>query len=1010
MFAPLHSKSDRSPGYGTASVEELLRRSAEHGYPALALTDVENLYDQVKFHHAARHHALKPITGLELRAGYGAHALGAKARRLVLIARDREGYETLCRIVTRRRTARERETPEPLRALDADPRGVFFLSDDPTTIADLLSAGVAASDVRYLDVRPRSESATTTAPTGVRAVADTDIVMLDAADRELHALVVAIRTRRRIHEVGGDVEPGERSLAAPARMRELFRDAPGALAESLRIADSCTLDLTHRRAVFPSIALPPTETADRRLAQACMEALAAGRGFGRWRGPGYAARLDAELDVLARLGFAPWFLVAAEIAAEAERRGIEIAGRGSVAGSLVSHVLGLTQVDPIEHGLFFERFIHPARRGPPDIDLDLPSDRREEILAWIFRRFGEERVAMVSAHQTFGRRGAWREGLKALGARPAEIERFAAALSSPDLEADLDTPFPADLLESRLASRAPLIERLVGKLQHLAVHPGGVVIVGGPIENEAPLERAPKGVVVTQYDTHALEKLGLAKIDVLGNRALSALAEVERSIGRPLAAPDRDPATLEMLRAARTIGCFQIETPTLRAILRKLPIRGLSDVMAAIALVRPGPASGAAKASYVRRAHGEEEAAPPHPRLASLLAETHGIPLYEEQILAAIAELTAWPLARADAMRAAIADSAGDARELEGLRDELVAAALEQGVPAVETAAAWEVLARFAAYSFNKAHAASYARLAWRSAYARTHFPAAFACAVLNHYGGHYPLRTVAADFARSGVTLLAPHVNVSARECTLEDGAVRLGLASIRRVTERSRSTIVADRPFRDLGDLLVRAPLPFRELEALVLCGACDGLAPLDPAAYPIAHEDALRRLAHERSPAALEGLALRSAQGARAETYRRLVRARNEIAFLDVHPSGHPMSALRDEAASAGCVPIAELDARAGAPVRIAGVVASARRLAVRRGQVMQFVTIEDETGTIETVLFPGVYAALGDPVSQPGPFFMSGHAEDDHGDRHLVVWEVKPFHQRSRPYGRVVTTPP
>jgi DNA polymerase III alpha subunit len=236
----------------------------------------------------------------------------------------------------------------------------------------------------------------------------------------------------------------------------------------------------------------------------------------------------------------------------------------------------------------------------------------------------------------------------------------------------------------------------------------------------------------------------------------------------------------------------------------------------------------------------------------------------------------------------------------------------------------------------------------------------------------------------------------------------VRLGLATIRRLTQRSRAALVAGRPFRDLADLLARAPLPIRELEALVKCGACDGLAPLDPAAYPIAHEDALRRLAHDRSARALDGFVLRTPGGARAETYRRLVRARNEIAFLDMHPSGHPMGALRDEAVSAGCVPIAALDARAGARVRIAGVVASARRLAARGGRVMQFVTIEDETETIETVLFPGVYAALGDPVSQPGPFLMSGSVEDDHGDRHLVVSDVKPFHRRSRPYGRAAAT--
>ncbi len=1000
MVVPLHVKSEFSAGYGTASVEELILRAAAAGFPALALTDVENLYGQVQLHRAARLHGIKPITGVELRSGYRAGTLGHKRGRLVLLARDRAGYESLCRIITRRRGDGLRGGDDPLRCLDADPRGVFFLSDDASVLEALLRAGVAPAAVRFLLVRPGGGAP----PDGVRAVADPDVVMASRGDRDLHVLRMAIRRRQKTSEVT-EAEPAERSLPSAAELRALFQDMPDALAESVRVAEACTLDLCDSRPLLPSLALPAGESAEDGLERLCRERLGQGQREGRWRGPAYDGRLRQELAVLRSVGFAAYVLIVREIAEHAREEGITVVGRGSAVGSLIAYLLGITTVDPIEHGLYFERFLHTHRTDLPDIDLDVPSHRRDALIDWVFRRFGEERVAMVSAHQAFRRRAAFREGLKALGMSPLDVNGFCRRMPAEELEGDPPLALPLHLLAEPYRAAVPVIERLIGTFQHISVHPGGLVIGEPRIDCHAPIERAPKGVRVTQFDMRGVARIGLAKIDLLGNRALSAIQDTCESLGATPEMPHDDPATLATLHEARTVGCFQIETPALRALLRKLPVRGVTDLVAALAIVRPGPASGEAKAAYIRRANGEEAAAPPHPRLAERLRGTYGMMLYEEDIMSAISLMTGFSLEAADDMRAAIVRAEGDAAALNALERAFVGAAVPTGVTESEAGQVWRGLARFAAYSFSKAHASSYAQLTWQSAYLKTHHPVEFAAAVLNSYGGHYPLRTVAAEFARSGVRLLLPHVNVSELACAVQCDAVRAGLGGVKRISARSRKLLLDQRPFRDIQDLLERAPLPYRELEALILCGACDELAPLEPEAYPFAHQDLLARVRENRSGRALEGFVARRPTGERADTYRSLVRIRNELAILGMHLSDHPMRVLRDEATRAGCVTTSDLATRSGQFARVAGVVAAARRLFTRGGHIMQFVTLEDEHGLLEAVLFPADYASLEDPVRNPGPFLLGGRVEEDHGDVHLLVSEVTPFHRRPRPY----TTP-
>ncbi|HEY9519281.1 MAG TPA: PHP domain-containing protein [Gemmatimonadales bacterium] len=990
MYASLHTKSHYSLGDGCTPVDVLVERAAGLGYPALALTDVENLSGQVQFHHAARARGVAPITGVELRGGFGPADRGALQGRLLLLARDRRGYESLCRIVTTRRCTGFESSPDPLRCLEAFPSGLFYLSDDPEVIRRLLAEGVSTDEVRYLVADPDLPMLP-----GIRAVADADVVMLDPADRELRRLLAAIRRRCNVSDLDEETASG-RPLLSLAEFGRRFAGRRDLLEESLALAEACTLDLTQAPPVLPTGDHPDQDSAHAALVELSRGRLPAGDGV-------RAERLTRELGTFRSLGLAGYFLVIAEIATHARTQGIRVAGVGPAAGSLVAHLLGLSEVDPVSHGLLFEPFLQPEQTDLPDVELEVAADRRDELLDWIFRRFGEGRVAMVAQLQTFGRRAAFRDGLKAFGMEPAGIDRFIQGFPSGELERS--GPLPTRLLPERFHAVVPLIERMVGLARQCAVDSGGVVIAETRVDCYAPLERTPKGVPVTQYDTASLRRLGLIKLELRDNRALAAHAEARRLIGLPLDMPDGDPATVASLRAGNTIGCFEIEAPAIRGLLQQLPVRGISDLMAALAIARPGPGAGEARADYLRRANGETSREPPHPRLAQQLRDSHGTMLFDEDVVAALSALTGWPLGAAEELRRTLGTSTpGTPGRLALKRRFLVASSLA-GVARGDGERVWRLLERFAGDSLSKSRAAGQARIAWEAAWLKTHHPLEFACGVLNSYSGHYPLRAIASDLVRCGVRLLAPHVNSSGIEHRLEGDAVRLGLCAVKYLTARHRDWIVKEQPWADLRSLVLRIPLTPPELEALILSGACDDLAPLSGSAYPFPHEELLTRWKREPGVRGLDRFVPRNARGQFAETYRRMARIRHELRFLGMHPSGHPIQLLRAEAEREGCVSTSGLRGKEGHYVRLAAMVVASRKQTDGAGRTMQSALLEDEHGLVEAILSPAVLVAASEPVQGTGPLLVSGWLDGGPASSILTVEAVAPLQLRAVPAGLV-----
>lgn len=1035
MITPLHAKSHYSFGYGVASPEALVARAAALGYAALALTDIESLAGQPRFHDLCRGQGIRPISSVELRPGFCRRQVGARDGRLVLLARNRAGYRSLCRIVSRRRGgagtgAEQRAGADPVHALAGLAEGVVALTDDPSALERLVAVeGLPRQHIGLLLVRPgvapRQEAAALRAARrcGVVVVADPEVVLLDPADHPLHVLQLAVRQRRRVAEVQGspDIESAERWLRPAEEAARLYADMPEALEGAEAMAGQCRLRLAAGPVVLPGADAFAGAEPTARLASLCRAALERARSQGRCRDADYERRLGDELAVIDGLGYAAYFLVAAEIAAAARARGIPVAPRGSAVGSLVVHLTGIPNIDPVTRGLCFERFLHARRSDPPDIDLDVCSQRRDELMAWVRRRFGPDRVAAVGAHHGFQLRGALREGLTALGMSRGRIDRIGARLPSGD---NAETAAVEELGAGLTAAdrrSLRLALRLIGKPRQLALHPAGLVVGDAPIADHAPVERAPRGLIVMQYELRSVAHSGLVKLDLLGSRLLSQLSEAARLAGGrgdadPLDLPLNDAATLARLDRADTIGCFQVETPAVRALLSRLEIRGIEDCVAALALVRPGAAGGAAKQEYVRRVQGEARAQPVHPVLAARLRETLGLLLYDEDLMHVLADVGGFSLAAADELRAAIIAAGDDPAALQRLQRHFLAVAREAGAEPALARAVWHTARRFAAYSFAKAHAWSYAVMAYAAVYMKRHHPAAWGCALLNGYGGAYPLRTIAADLQRQGVRLLPPAVNEPALATVPIGGrgggasTIRIGLGQIKGLTRKSAQAIMASRRqrgrFRSMDDLLARVRLAERESRALILVGACDDLPPLSPGVYPFVQEALVQGLNGELDPANFE----RAVQSARAASpddaprrrYRMLVRIRNELDYLDMHLSAHPMGVLRAEARRLGCLTTEALrrtPIRAG-PVRFAGIVAASRRHPLGQGRAMQFLTLEDEAGLIEAVTPPPACPRLAQRVTTPGPYLVDGTVAEDRGHRYLVVADLWPFHERGQ----------
>jgi DNA-directed DNA polymerase III PolC len=685
---------------------------------------------------------------------------------------------------------------------------------------------------------------------GLPAVAVQPIYYLDPVDKSRLQLLKAIDQNIRLEAIP---EPAEnRSWLSPKEIESLFTDFPEAVAMAGQIVAQCQPALPESRPLWPALNLPDGETPESALAKEATAGLYI--RYGHSVDVEVMDRLARELDAIKQSGFAPLFLVVSDIVHHARQIEVPVSTRGSVANSLVAYSLGITTVDPIANELLFERFLNPARANPPDIDLDFCSRRRDEVLAYVRQKYGADRVALVATISTLRPKSAVRETGKALGLSQEEIGQLVRMLPRgwhPDPHRRSKRQM-SDLLdqlpEPRFRQVIESAQSIVGTPHHLSIHPGGLVITPGPLTDYVPIQWAPKGFLITQFDHQDLEILGLPKLDLLGIRALTVLADTAELVRQHYEAkftladiPLDDEMTGDILQLGETIGVFQCESTGARRTLRQLQARSVFDLAVANAFFKPGPATGGMAQTFVRRYRGEEAVQYLHPSLEPILASTQGVLLFQEQILRVATEIAGLSWEQADHLRRGMSKFL--AGEMAAMQAQFIAGCCllapdGPGFSEDQAQSLWEQVSAFAGYGFNRGHATAYADVSYRSAFLKAHWPEAFFCARLADWGGFHHPAIYMAEAVRLGIPVRPPHVNHSKRQFTLSyaspepdprSAILWMGLDQVRGLRKRTIKTIVEQRqvrPFVSLGDLTERVRLQKKELHNLIRCGALDDL----------------------------------------------------------------------------------------------------------------------------------------------------------------------------------------
>ena len=982
-YVPLHLRSNYSLMTGTARIEEILERVGRLGFRSVALTDTNNLYGAIPFYTQARQLGIKPILGAEI-----VHPSG----RAVLLARNLAGYANLCRVITRRNLEEKLVLSETLARFQ---EGLFVLVEDPE-LARALAGTIDRGSLRLeLVLQGRSEThrrrlLDCAGELGIDVVAGGDVYFLDPSDHELHRMLTAMRLNRLVSQLApGEVVSPDSYLASSEEMSRRFADFPDALANTRRIAEMCELEIPTGKPIFPRCPLPPGQTAYSHLYKLCLEGLA-----WRYKPISQAAveRLTYELSIIDRLGFSEYFVIVGDIVRYARSRGIPTVGRGSGASAIVAYLLGITNADPLRFGLPFERFLNPGRLDCPDLDIDLCWRLRDDVIHYVYQRYGADHVAMISTHNCLRRRSAFREMAKACGISNDVVNRIARRVpyhgEVPPVE-ELAASFPDIVLDSALLTRIlHWANRVDGFPHHLSIHCGGIVISDRTIDSYVPLEEAAKGIAITQYEMNAIETIGLVKIDLLGNRALSTVRQTVELIREgegtridPDALPDADPETLSLIRNGRTLGCCQLESPAMRHLLLMLKPERIERLVQALALIRPAPASVGMKEVFVRRARGLEPPRFPHPSLERVLGDTFGIMLYEDDAMLVASTLSGLSLEEGDRLRKAI-KKCRTREELVKLSRYFIDCSVRNGVPAEVAADVWTQMAKFNEYSFCRAHAAGYGLVAYQGAYLKAHHPAAYMTAALNNVQGIYPRRVHVWEARRMGVEVLPPCVNRSEVEFTLESGKIRMGLGQVKGLSAQVMEGILAQRPkapFRSVRDFLGRVRVSGPELESLILVGGFDFTGRIRPELI----WQARMLFGRVRKGAASSTFYSEeeTLQPPALTDYTVEQKVNYEFEILECPLSAHPIELVKRSGAD-GTVRCADLPALLGRNVRLLGILDTNRGAPTRSGELMQFVTMEDETGVFEVTLFPRSWQQYRRVLYDAGPYRVEGKVESQY----------------------------
>ena len=1055
-FVHLHLHTEWSLLDGAIRIKDLVPRLLDYKMPGCAITDHGTMYGIVHFYKALKEAGLKPIIGCEFYVAEGsrfekkASKRGEVGRHLVLLAKDEEGYRNILKLASlaylegfyyKPRIDKEllSKYHRGLIAFSACLEGEIprlFLNGQKDKAVEVAKwyRELFGEDF-YLELQrnglPEQERVNQFLlelgeSLGIKCVATADCHYLDREDALAHEVLLCIQTGHKLSDPDRfRFNTDMVYLASGEEMAERFSDlCPEAVANTMEVFEKINFELKTGEVFFPKARIPEGETAESYFVKKAKEGLEKRLKELKKRGElagseeEYRKRLEYELEVITEKGYASYFLIVSDFIEWARSRGIPVGpGRGSAAGALTSYALGITNLDPLRWGLLFERFLNKERPSLPDIDVDFCMERRDEVIDYVAKTYGEEYIAKIATFGQLKARQVVRDVGRVLGFKPKDIDPIAKMISpgvDVRLEDEVKRPEFQELMKKseeirQLFELALKLERLP---RHASQHAAGVIIAGKPIEEVAPLMKGEEGERVVQFDMKSCESVGLIKFDFLGlktltiiDRTLKLIKEYEKKEIDLNSIPLDDEKTFELLRRGDTDGVFQLESAGMKNLLRRLKPSEFNDLIAVLALYRPGPLEGGLVDQYIDTKHGRRKPEYLHPLLEPILKETYGVIVYQEQVMEIARAFAGYTLGEADLLRRAIGKK--EKELMQKLRSDFVERSVERGIPREVAEKVFDLIEKFARYGFNKSHSAAYALIAYQTAYLKAHYPIYFMASILTYEADKSEEVCKYLSVAQEmGIKILPPDINKSGAGFTIEEGAIRIGLHAIKNVGEEAVQEVLRKKPYESFVDFCQKVDtqkVNRKTIEALIKAGAFDSL---EPNRAKLLHNlPAVLSFCNQSKLSGLFGQgALLSVSSAFKLEDVPDFSLEEKLSFekeaLGFYLTDHPIKRLRPWInVLSSCTTEKTKELEEGVKVVLAGLISGLKLKNTKSGEKMAFFSIEDEFGLVRALMFPDAYKKYFSLVLEEKPLWFKGTI--DKGDDRLViiVEEIKPIEDLS-----------
>ena len=1060
-FVHLHVHTQYSLLDGAIRIDALLKRAIDFGMDSVAITDHGTMFGVLEFFEKAGKAGVKPIIGCEFyvapRNLTDKTVLDNKGlSHLVILAENPEGYRNLCKLATIAQLKGFYHKPRiDKNVLREHSKGLVGLSaclhgEIPRLISENSLDGADEAARTYLNIFGEGNFFLEVQDNGIHVqekvnnalldmserlsiplVATNDCHYLDKEDARAHEILLCVQTGKTIYDPD-HFRFGTDQLYFKSRedMHNYFKSYPGALENTVSIAKRCNIDFDFKSYHFPKFETPSGQTAEEFFERKAWEGYNQKIKRVKEKNPEidesqYRERIKSEISTINSMGFPGYFLIVADFILYAKKHNVPVGpGRGSVAGSLVAYSLGITDLDPIEHGLIFERFLNPGRKSMPDIDVDFCINGREEIFRYVVKKYGgADYVAQIITFGKLKTRAVIRDVGRALDIPLREVDAIAKMV--PDvLNISLDNALKQEPRLRSIAEEKPEINDLLkvcrvleGLPRHASTHAAGVVVSDKPLVEYLPLYKGKKGEVLTQFDMKCVEKIGLVKFDFLGLRNLTVIANTLSLIAKQGGTPPdltninlADPDTYKLLVSGDTVGVFQLESSGMKDLLMKLKPECFDDVIALVALYRPGPMESGMIDDYVERKHGKKEVVYLLPELEPILKETYGVIVYQEQVMRIAASVADYSMSDADDLRKAMGKKKPAIMARQRLR--FTKGAKERGIQSQKAKTLFDLIEKFGGYGFNKSHSAAYALIAYQTAFLKAHFPVEFMASLLT--GEIHSIDGVVkyiAECRHHGIEVLPPDINESDKEFTVIGSKIRFGLVAVKNVGEGAIEVIIDDRKqgrFSSLFDFCERVDLKKankRVIESLIKCGAFDSTG-ANRSQMTASLENAIdygQRVQKERTD---PQMGLFNMGGVRQDINLPKMPSMDEwderqlLAFekeaLGFYITGHPLTKfddLLDKFTNANTISLKEKND--GEIVRIGGIIINIKTIKTKKGDLMAFVTLEDQHRTVEIIIFSLVYAAVHELLVEDNTVIIQGRVKRDENSVKILADTVVPI---------------